>query len=281
MNNNNLLNGNHLIDKYNLEISKKSTSLSPSLLFSLSTSLSTQTNRTEEKEGVIGKIDNLEDDRRNRDDVLDSIMQNSTIESTLNTGLMPEVFMNYYNASVRLSTSAYPPQQQQREGIKLKCLTTPNNSLSTPTTPSRSYQLICRNGVQSYALVTEKSNTLSISPENIDYIDRNSEMSTCHHGNATTITTTTITTQSSNCCPSNIVNLDRLCNDRQSVYPDNLVNQHHPDTVISGCLPISYEPLNYSGVENTQSSIDTHILPIHQYHGSSPQIILLLLALIL
>ncbi|CAH8491901.1 unnamed protein product [Heterobilharzia americana] len=250
-------------DNSNYEISKKSTSLSPSLLFSLSTSLSTQTNRTEEKEGVIGKIDNLEDDRRNRDDVLDSIMQNSTIESTLNTGLMPEII------NICLSTAT--TTTTQREGIKLKCLTTPNNSLSTPTTPSRSYQLICRNGVQSYALVTEKSNTLSISPENIDYIDRNSEMSTCHHGNATTITTTTITTQSSNCCPSNIVNLDRLCNDRQSVYPDNLVNQHHPDTVISGCLPISYEPLNYSGVENTQSSIDTHILPIHQYHGSSPQ----------
>nr|CAH8839241.1 unnamed protein product [Trichobilharzia regenti] len=256
MNNSNSLNESNLIDKYNLEINNKCTSLLPSLLNSLSPTSSvhvkyTKPNRTEE---VGRETEDFENDRQNQNDMLASFMRNSTTGSTPSTGFTPDP-CNYYSPSIRLSESAYPQQQQK---VKLKSLTTPN-SLSTPTTPSRSYQLICRNGVQSYTLVTEKRTRSSASPENIDFVDHSSESSTCLHD-----------PRSPNCCPSNIANSDniRLVNDGQSVYTDHLINQHLCDTVTPGYLTKSYENTNYSGLENSSYPTDTHIQSLHQYHAS-------------
>ncbi|CAH8510495.1 unnamed protein product [Schistosoma bovis] len=258
MNNSASLDGSNSIDKYNLEISNKCTSLLPSLLLSLSSSLSTQMNfrkvnitETQEKLGI--KTEEGRDDRSQDDDMLASFMRNSTIGSIPNSGFTSEL-SNYCGASNKSSTSAVSHQHQ---GTKLKCRNTPNN-LSTPTTPSRSYQLICRNGIQSYSLVTEKPTGHSTSPENLDFVDQNSETSICFHN-----------TQSSICCSSSNCNPDHntLCSNGQLTFPGHLFNQHQFGAITPDYLTKSYKITNHSDLEISQSSVDAHIQPILHYYA--------------
>ncbi|CAH8512694.1 unnamed protein product [Schistosoma rodhaini] len=260
MNNSASLDGSNSIDKYNLEVNNKCTSLLPSLLLSLSSSLSTQlnfckANITETQEKLKIETGEERDDRSQDDDVLASFMRNSTIGSIPNSGFTSEL-SNYCGTSNKSSTSAVSHQQQ---GARLKCRTTPNN-LSTPTTPSRSYQLICRNGIQSYSLVTEKPTGHSTSRENLDFVDQNSGTSICFHH-----------TQSSNCCLSSNCDPDhnRLCSNGQSTFPDHLFSQHQFGTITPGYLTKSYEITNQSDLEKSQSSVDADIQPILQYYAGS------------
>ncbi|CAH8482719.1 unnamed protein product [Schistosoma turkestanicum] len=260
-NNSASVNGSNSIDKYNLEINK-CTPLLPSLLLSLSSTSPTQMNfckanitENQEKSGVETGEEAKDDSKSQGDNVLASFMRNSTIGSIPGSGFTSEL-SNYCGASVKSPT---PAVYHQQLGAKLKCGTRANN-LSTPSTPSRSYQLICRNGIQSYTLVTDKPAEHSISPENLDFAGRNSESSICFHDS-----------QSSNCCSSSNDNSadNRLCDDGRSTFPDHLFIQHQFETKTPGCLTKSYELTNHSGLEIPQSSDDTHIQPILQYYAES------------